>query len=154
MKNEIAITYIKTYSQEVLEAFNKLLPQLSLDIPTCTEEFLRKVLEHSNVWVFVARNTIDKEIIGMVTLVMLQVMSGKRATLEDLVVDKDYRGQGIGRQLLEATLDFARKENMSYIDLTSRPSRIEANELYTSLGFKKRDTNVYRYIINNSKGKS
>jgi ribosomal protein S18 acetylase RimI-like enzyme len=31
------------------------------------------------------------------------------------------------------------------VDLTSRPSRQAANHVYQKLGFKRRDTNIYRY---------
>lgn len=146
MKEKITIECLKTYAPEVLEAFNKLLFQLNIDIPERSEKFIREVLQTPNNRIFVARN-IDDKIIAMITLVMFQALSGKRATLEDIVVDKEYRGQGIGRKLLETALDFACQEDVSYVDLTSRPNRIEANNLYSSLGFEKRDTNVFRYII-------
>ena len=146
MKNEIVIEFLKTYTSEALEAFNRLLSQLNTDIPKLSEKYVLEILQSENTRIFVARND-DGMIIAMITLVMFKALSGKRAVLEDFVVDKDYRGQGLGKKLLHTTLSFAREENISYIDLTSRPSRIEANNLYSSLGFEKRGTNVYRYII-------
>lgn len=147
MKNEVTIECINTYSQQLLEACNKLLSQLNVDIPKRTEEFMRRLMQSSTAKVFVARDIDSGEIVAMTTLVIYQVLSGKRATIEDVVVDEEYRRKGIGKKLLEEVLAVAHKENVSYIDLTSRPSRIEANNLYQSLGFEKRDTNVYRYII-------
>lgn len=146
MKNEITIEPLKTYTPGVLEDFNNLLSQLDTNIPKLSEKYIREILQSTNACVFVVRNN-SGMIIGMITLVVFKALSGKRATLEDVVVDKDYRRQGLGKKLLETALSFIRKENISYIDLTSRPSRIEANNLYVSLGFEKRDTSVYRYII-------
>lgn len=146
MKNKITIERIQTFSIETLEAFNKLLSQLDTKIPKRTEEFVREVLESPSVLVFVARDINNGTIIAMATLVIFHVLSGKRATIEDFVVDQAYRGRGIGRKLLQIILETARKEGISHLDLTSRSFRIAANNLYLSLGFKKRDTNAYRYI--------
>ena len=56
-----------------------------------------------------------------------------------------YRGQGIGRTLMQRIIDFAGSK-LSPIDLrlTSNPSRVEANALYEELGFEQYETNVYR----------
>ena len=59
-----------------------------------------------------------------------------------------YRGQGIGRTLLQRIIDFA-KNKLAPIDLrlTSNPTRTEANALYQALGFEQRDTNVYKMSL-------
>jgi hypothetical protein len=44
-------------------------------------------------------------------------------------------------------LDRARELGSVTVDLTSRPAREDANRLYQALGFKQRDTNVYRYAL-------
>ena len=61
-----------------------------------------------------------------------------------MVVDESARGAGIGRALNIAAMERAEAEGAQSIDLTSSPTRQAANELYLSLGFKQRDTNVYR----------
>lgn len=150
---QVTIEQIKVYTPKIVEELNKLLFQLDSNIPKRKEEFVKLFLESPHTRVFVARNR-DGVIIGITTLIIFQALSGKRATLEDLVVDKEYRGQGIGKNLLKTALEAASKENIVHVDWTSKPSRVEANKMYQSMGFEKRDTNVYRYRINNSKGKS
>ena len=49
-------------------------------------------------------------------------------------------GELLGRKHLEHLLEEARK----YAPISIRPSRESANMLYRSLGFVKRDTNVYK----------
>jgi len=71
----------------------------------------------------------------------------KKGLLEEIVVDKDYRGKGIGRKLIETAIDLARGEKVTRLELTSHPKRIEANKFYEHIGFKKRDTNAYRMDI-------
>ena len=93
--------------------------------------------------IFVAEND-EKHIIGCATLCVFESPTGRKASVEDVVVLPAYRGQGIGRTLLQRIIDFAGGK-LSPIDLrlTSNPTRTEANALYTALGFVQRDTNVY-----------
>ena len=64
------------------------------------------------------------------------------------MVTAEYRGQGLGRALMQRIIDFAGSK-LSPIDLhlTSSPWREEANALYLDLGFEKRDTNVYKLSL-------
>ena len=60
-----------------------------------------------------------------------------------------YRGRGIGEALTRAALERARQEGARTVDLTSRPTREAANRLYQRVGFKLRQTNLYRYDLEN-----
>lgn len=86
-----------------------------------------------------------KTLAGCLTLVMFRIPTGLRARIEDVVVDEQYRGQGIGRALNQTALERAQAAGARSVDLTSSPEREAANRLYLSLGFERRDTNVYRY---------
>jgi hypothetical protein len=44
-------------------------------------------------------------------------------------------------------IDRARELGCKTVELTSRPSREDANRLYQHLGFVPRETNVYRYDL-------
>ena len=93
--------------------------------------------------IFIAEND-EKHIVGCATLCVFESPTGRKASVEDVVVLPAYRGQGIGRTLMERIIDFAGSK-LAPIDLrlTSNSSRTEAIALYEALGFKKRDTNVY-----------
>lgn len=94
--------------------------------------------------ILVAENN-DGEIVGTMTLVLFKIPTGVRAWIEDVVVDAGSRGEGIGKKLNRKALDLAHEAGAKTVDLTSRPSRESANRLYQDLGFKKRETNVYRF---------
>jgi len=64
-----------------------------------------------------------------------------------VVIDKSVRGKGFGKEIINFAIEFARQQGAETIDLTSRPARIEANELYKSVGFRLRETNAYRYYF-------
>ncbi len=84
---------------------------------------------------------------GLFTLVTYDIPTGKKYWIEDVVVDESERGKGIGKAMMLFAIDFARSAGAREIDLTSRPERIEANLLYTKLGFVRRETNAYRYKL-------
>jgi ribosomal protein S18 acetylase RimI-like enzyme len=81
----------------------------------------------------------------MLTLALFPLPTGARAWIEDVVVDRDARGRGVGALLTREALRLAQESGARTVDLTSRPSREAANRLYAKLGFQLRETNVYRY---------
>lgn len=89
-------------------------------------------------------------IIGMGTLVVIELATGRKAIIEDVVIDRRYRGQGLGRKMMEMLVRKARKLKVRHIDLTSRPERVSAGTLYRSMGFCERDTKVYRLRLDRS----
>jgi ribosomal protein S18 acetylase RimI-like enzyme len=76
---------------------------------------------------------------------MFRAPTGVRAWIEDVVVEAEARGQGIGEALVAEAVRVASEAGARTVDLTSRPSRDAANRLYEKAGFEMRDTNVYRF---------
>ena len=133
-------------SDELLAAVSKLIPQLSRTNPPPNRWQLEEVIGAPATDIFVARDD-DGAIVGTATLAVFRIPTALRAWIEDVVVDESARGHGVGRALTEAMIERAGALNCATVDLTSRPDREAANEMYTKLGFKQRETNVYRYSI-------
>ena len=93
----------------------------------------------------------DGHIVGCATLCVFDTPTGRKASVEDVVVNPACRGQHIGRKLMEHIIDFARHE-LGDVDLhlTSSPRRVAANNLYRAVGFQQRETNVYNMEIKGS----
>lgn len=89
----------------------------------------------------------DDKIIGMAILRWHDLPGGRVGTLEDVVLAPEYRQRGYGVKLVDEVIRLAKAHNISFIDLTSNPSREAANNLYQKLGWEKRDTNVYRLYL-------
>ena len=87
------------------------------------------------------------QIVGTLTLVIFPIPTGIRAWVEDVIVDEEARGAGIGAALTQEALRLARAAGARTVDLTSRPSRDAANALYEREGFAQRETHVYRYVL-------
>lgn len=143
---DIAIEEFKTFSVQDADAIRRLASQEGANYKELTNEDMQEMLDSSATHVLVAREPKNHQVIGMVTLIVCRIPYVKKSTLEDLVVDDEYRGQGIARQLMEAGLALAKQLGAAYVDLTARPIRTASNSLYVKLGFTKRDTNVYRMI--------
>jgi ribosomal protein S18 acetylase RimI-like enzyme len=84
---------------------------------------------------------------GMLTLVLFRIPTGVRAFIEDVVVDEAHRGHGIAEALTRVAIARAEEAGTRTLDLTSRPSRVAANRLYQKLGFRQRESNVYRFAM-------
>lgn len=139
------IKLITEFDQKIFDAVSGLLCQLAPDLPVLTREHFDKVLKDERTFLFIAEH--ENKVAGMMTIVTYVVPGATRFWIEDLVVDKPFRGRGFGRKLISHAISFARSKGARTIDLTSRPSRIEANQLYRSAGFSLRETNVYRFYV-------
>lgn len=135
-------------TDELVAAFERLIPQLSSSNPPPTAQELETLVTSDACTLLIARdNDADGQIVGSLTLAMFPIPTALRAWIEDVVVDDDARGKGVGRLLNEVALERAKAAGAKTVDLTSRPSRDAANRLYQRIGFTQRDTNVYRYTF-------
>ncbi|HEY5389790.1 MAG TPA: GNAT family N-acetyltransferase [Solirubrobacteraceae bacterium] len=131
---------------ELLAAVAALLPQLSRSAAPPDAAALERLLRSPAVRLLVARDDAGA-VLGMLTLALFPIPTGTRAWIEDVVVDESARGRGIAAALTQRALELAREGGARTVDLTSRPDRDAANRLYARLGFKRRETNVYRYEL-------
>ncbi len=132
-------------TDEVLAALHRLIPQLSSSSAPVTVAELRELIDSDSSVLFIAR--VDGRIVGSLTLAVFRIPTGIRAWIEDVVVDENARGHGVGEALNRAALAEAKQRGAKTVDLTSRPSREAANRLYLRIGFVARETNVYRYDL-------
>jgi ribosomal protein S18 acetylase RimI-like enzyme len=135
-------------SPELVDAFARLVPQLSSSSPPPSEAELAEMVASPAVSILVARDPGQgNQITGTLTLVLFRIPTGVRAWIEDVVVDGAYRRQGVGSALTRAAIERAGAAGARTVDLTSRPSREAANRMYRRLGFVQRETNVYRVTL-------
>jgi len=139
----IEIFEVTESNEATLKLVNRLLPQLSKSAPPLTSGKLKEIVQSTHVHLFIAQEGV--EILGMLSLVVFPIPTGIRAWVEDVVVDESARGKGVGRALSEHALQAANEKGALTVDLTSRPSRVAANQLYQKVGFQLRETNVYRF---------
>ena len=138
----VTIEVVREVGDELVEAFGRLLPQLSRSAAALDAEQIHAIGAWPGNRLLVAR--VDGAIAGTLTLVVFPIPTGLRAWIEDVVVDESARGHGVGAALTQEAVRLARAEGAKTVDLTSRPSRAAANRLYERLGFQVRESKVYR----------
>mgnify|MGYP001051210339 CR=1 FL=1 len=142
------IVEMTAVTKDVFQAFQVLIPQLTEHCPPPSWETLSRMAASGSVFVFLAREDDESgTILGSATLATFISPTGNHGWIEDVIVDRGARRRGIGRALTEACIEKARQIGLREVNLTSRPSRKAANQLYREMGFIQRQTNVYRYPI-------
>ena len=111
-----------------------LAPVVAVHCPLLKESDLRNIVDSESTKLFLA---IDEDgVFGMLSLVLFRIPTGRKAWVEDVVVDEKARGRGVGKLLTEHAIQVAREHGAHSVDLTSRPSREAANALYQRVGFQ------------------
>jgi GNAT superfamily N-acetyltransferase len=134
-----SINILTRASDDDVQKINHLLGLLTTHAQPVDVERLKEICQHSML--LVARE--ENSIIGMWSLCHSVTPTGSKWLIEDVVVDESARGKGIGRRLISEAIDCIKANGGGQIELTSRPARIAANKLYQSIGFEKKETNVY-----------
>jgi GNAT superfamily N-acetyltransferase len=127
----------KNYSLD-LERVRDLVLQLD-PAASVSEQSFREALLHGYM-----STVYDGDLlIGMGWIFPRQTLLRKQAVIEDMVVDVAYRKKGYGERILRDLIDWALRNSIEVIELTTSPQRIAANSLYKKYGFVLHETNHY-----------
>ena len=137
------IEVVHITDDELYEAFQRLVPQLTNNNPPPSLNDLAALVRDSSSTLMVARNN-HGEIVGALSLTVYRVPTGIRSIIEDVIVDNSARGQGIGEALMLRAIEIAKEKGASNTSLTSNPRREAAKRLYLRVGCKKRETTAYQ----------
>ncbi len=143
--SEVLIRPATQVDDMLVEAFQRLIPQLSSSSPPPSRAHLESIVSSGSSVLLVAR--VDGECVGSLTLGFIRIPTGLKAWIEDVVVDDSMRGRGLGERLVREGIEVARGRGAKSVELTSNPKREAANRLYQRVGFEQRETNVYRYKL-------
>ncbi len=143
----IQIEQVTSFSLEIAENIRHLASILDVNHQSLSDSDIEGIVSSDATTLIIARDIKTNNVIGMITLVTYRIPYKMKGWMEDLVVEEAYRGKGIATALIEKTIELAREKTVKSLDFTSQPHREAANKLYGKLGFQKRETNVYRLVI-------
>lgn len=143
-QNEFFIEELQDTTHESAEAVRDLIKQIGDHYKELTDDDFRDMIASPMNHLFVTREKATNKIVGMVTVLVYRIPYAKKAYVDDFVIDNAYRNHGLGTHLFHKAIDFAKSQNVAYVQFTSSQKREGSNEFYNKLGFQKRDTNVYR----------
>lgn len=138
----VEIRRITQVSDALEEAFARLMPQLSPRLGAPSREALRRVAGSETGALLAA--VAGERIVGVLTLAWYDAPSGRKAWIEDVVVDAATRGRGIGEALVREALALARREGVARVMLTSNATRRASHRLYERMGFVRYETDCFR----------
>lgn len=148
MKQQILLCELREATASVASQLDVLLGHLAAaPRPKMDLERLGAIVGNPHTRLFVALS--GEELVGSLTITHYSIPTGEKLWIEDVVVSPSVRGQGVGRGLLVAALEWGQREYpTATILLTSNPSRKAARNLYQSMGFEEYETGVFRLTNN------
>ncbi len=118
----------------------ELLQDMDGEEGLAPDEYLRmwnKINEYPYYKVFVVEDR--KLIMGICSLIIIDNLGHKGARLavaENMIVNQDFRGQGVGSQLMQFVMARAKEEECYKLMLSSNKKRRLAHRFYEQLGFE------------------
>lgn len=102
------------------------------------QSIFNKIKNYPNYKIYIA--VVDDEIIGTFALAImdnLAHMGTPSGLIEDVVVNENWQGKGIGKQMMKFAIEHCRSYGCYKVALSSNLKRENAHRFYESLGFKK-----------------
>jgi len=137
------ITSFSIETKTIIENFLKLLVKKNILI---SELILKELIDSKNSHLFFVFNE-SGNCMGMLTIGIYISPLGKKAWIEDVVVDEIYQGNHVGENLIKFAINFAKKEHVGLLMLTSNPKKVAANKLYIKSEFERKETNCYKMTL-------
>jgi GNAT superfamily N-acetyltransferase len=97
-----------------------------------------EIIKRKDTMIFVADDEKEKRLVGLITFYLLpNIRHGwHRGHVEDIVVTKKYRNQGVGTRLFEAIKEHCRINKIKVIKLNSGIELTGAHKFYEKMGGK------------------
>lgn len=118
----------------LLELYKELTPfENSLERSI---EIYKEILQDEQYLIVVAKE--NNKVIGSafgVCCKCLSVGGSPFLVIEDVIINEDFRGQGVGKKVMKVLDEFAEEKNCGYAILVSSDYRKKAHAFYDNLGF-------------------
>lgn len=143
MENSLRLSVVDRVESADVAIVNRLLSQLSDKSCVVDLNRLREIAGNNNLLFASIEQDNEDVVVGMVTVSVCDLATGRRGCVDDVVIDQAYRGRGFGAMLVAQIVEFAKEMGCDKVFLTSSEARVAANGLYTKCGFHLKQTNVY-----------
>jgi GNAT superfamily N-acetyltransferase len=149
MKKEISIACMNDLPQ-LIELLNDLFTQDIEFVPDLDKQKkgLEAIINNPEIGEILVLKG-DSKILGMVSLLysISTALGGKVAILEDMIIHKDYRQKGLGKELLGEAIRFSKERNCLRLTLLTDFNNYSAINLYQQFGFKKSEMIPMRLVF-------
>ena len=107
---------------------------IGIDLKTCEQ-----LLKDDNSHFLVAE--LKTTPVGFINFTVRQTVLHRSpsAMIDELVVTKEYQGEGIGKQLVLAAIDECRQLGYCEVEVSTEKTNVKARKFYKKCGFNKRE---------------
>jgi GNAT superfamily N-acetyltransferase len=138
---------IRSAQSEDVEALANLMAELGY--PTSSEQMRRRfkaISDDASNGTLVAER--EGKVLGMVGLRIERSYGSDDSYVQirDFVVGSEHRGKGVGRTLLSAAEDWARRRGARDVMLTTHKRRTDAHRFYRSMGYEATGYRFYKAL--------
>lgn len=133
--------------QKICEIVSQLTPGLPHDYRDAIVQFNKHIEINPDYFLWVAE--LDEKVVGTAMMHLQHKLSyhcGRAAHLEDVVVDKDHRGKGIGELLVNKAIETAKQYECYKILLTCFQ---KTTAYYEKFGFVQHDIGMRLTLVEN-----
>ena len=149
MKKEISIANMNDLPQ-LIDLLNDLFTQDIEFVPDLKKQKmgLEAIINNPEIGEILVLKG-DSNILGMVSLLysISTALGGKVAILEDMIIHKDYRQMGLGKELLGEAIRFSKERNCLRLTLLTDFNNDSAIQFYQKFGFKKSEMIPLRLVF-------
>jgi GNAT superfamily N-acetyltransferase len=134
---------IRRAKESDLRAIEKLLEDLinamddteGIDTGTALENCERLLNDAGSHFLVAAREGTP---VGFINFTIRQTIlhQGPSALIDELVVAEEYRGKGVGRQLVQAAIEKCRRLGCSEVEVSTEKTNLKARKFYKQYGFE------------------
>lgn len=119
------------------------------DVPNVSVESLERDIFGQIPWIYVLVAEVEAEVVGYAALCpLIKLKNGIRGIdLHHLFVENTFRGAGVGRQLIEASMQKARDLTCAYMMVGTHPDNANAQAVYLACGFERKHGSNPRFRI-------
>ncbi|PYG27416.1 GNAT family N-acetyltransferase [Pelagimonas varians] len=119
------------------------------DIPDVSAKTLERDIFGEIPWIYALIAEVDGRVVGYAALCpMIKLEMGERGIdMHHLFVEAEFRGSGIGRRLINASMAKARELNCESMTVGTHPDNANAQAVYLACGFEQRHSLTPRFRI-------
>jgi len=140
---EIKVLQGKDITPQMELQISSLMHQLN---PQLRPRHLAEVIsESTNLYVLCVME--EQEIMGMASLALYTVLSGRKGWVEDVVVDQKHRRKGVAKLLTKNLIRLSKELELDQLLLYTGTHRKAAHQLYESCGFTMKGSRLYQLAL-------
>ena len=126
---------------ELLYELGRPKPQKDNDLEKFTA-LLKNYMQDDDKKILVAQ-IVNSKIIGMISIVFLSRLNQNTSEMyiPELIVSQNYHSKGIGKKLINFSIELGKEKKCHRIRLESGNQRIESHKFYKHLGFE--DSSIF-----------